>query len=527
MRADLEPGFGRDFAGVRVHDDAHAARSAAAIGAEAYAAGSHIVFGRGAWAPHTSGGRKLIAHELAHVTQQPAATGRAQAIGGRGDAEEATAEAAAARVVAGLPAPALRTASPGVIRRTTGPSTYRNDVNVGSVHSTGATTEGTVHRQEFDAKGVSIHDATARVRTTFSPKVCAVTIPFDVKYQAVPTAADLSKSTTVAGQAPPSARPSAKTRPLFDHFLGVVSRGLSDWFNVRIGPCPDQPCADRDIPIEVVAREATSNPQLTVAFVAGEGRSYVSGDGTRMVLIGGDAVSDHTLVHEAGHGALGHGDEYIETSLGVRSPDRERTSDMSMMSAPYYRNAVFHERHFAHVREFVSHVVNRGRKQPCTVTLKAVPHTQWDFGIDMQVGYLNLNGGSGGGLGLGLGLNVGASSRDSRTRFSFGPQATMLAQLSGVPRAAFLLGSRIGLQRRTALPGGGLSYGGHVEGGVSLGDAPRAPYLGIGGRIGYSGGAYSEIFSGFVEAAAGTGLNLHDPDVMRYVFLGIGGSVSF
>jgi peptidoglycan hydrolase-like protein with peptidoglycan-binding domain len=59
-----------DFSQVRVHADARAAQSAQAVGALAYTLGRDIVFGSGQYAPHTSEGRKLLAHELAHTIQQ-------------------------------------------------------------------------------------------------------------------------------------------------------------------------------------------------------------------------------------------------------------------------------------------------------------------------------------------------------------------------------------------------------------------------------------------------------------------------
>ncbi len=70
MRAELEPRFGHDFSGVRVHTDGRAAASARAVQATAYTVGRDIVFDRGAYAPHSTTGRRLLAHELAHVVQQ-------------------------------------------------------------------------------------------------------------------------------------------------------------------------------------------------------------------------------------------------------------------------------------------------------------------------------------------------------------------------------------------------------------------------------------------------------------------------
>lgn len=69
-RAFFEPRFGRDFGDVRIHTGGRAAASAQALGALGYAHGREIVFGPGQYAPDTAPGRSLIAHELAHVTQQ-------------------------------------------------------------------------------------------------------------------------------------------------------------------------------------------------------------------------------------------------------------------------------------------------------------------------------------------------------------------------------------------------------------------------------------------------------------------------
>ncbi len=66
----MEQRFGTDFSGVRVHDDARAAESSRAVDAHAYAVGSDLVFDAGRYAPGTSAGDRLIAHELAHVVQQ-------------------------------------------------------------------------------------------------------------------------------------------------------------------------------------------------------------------------------------------------------------------------------------------------------------------------------------------------------------------------------------------------------------------------------------------------------------------------
>lgn len=69
-RAFFEPRFGYDLGAVRVHADTRAARAAADLGARAFATGRDLFFGAGEYAPHAVEGRRLIAHELAHVVQQ-------------------------------------------------------------------------------------------------------------------------------------------------------------------------------------------------------------------------------------------------------------------------------------------------------------------------------------------------------------------------------------------------------------------------------------------------------------------------
>ncbi|HJU74031.1 MAG TPA: DUF4157 domain-containing protein, partial [Gemmatimonadaceae bacterium] len=59
-----------DLSHVRVHTDSRAAESARAVNAHAYTVGPNIVFGTGQFAPHTSRGLQLLAHELTHVAQQ-------------------------------------------------------------------------------------------------------------------------------------------------------------------------------------------------------------------------------------------------------------------------------------------------------------------------------------------------------------------------------------------------------------------------------------------------------------------------
>jgi hypothetical protein len=73
-RVSMESRFGRDFSGVRLHHDSTAATAARSVYAHAFTVGEHVVFGAGQFAPNQPHGRRLVAHELAHVVQQRGAT---------------------------------------------------------------------------------------------------------------------------------------------------------------------------------------------------------------------------------------------------------------------------------------------------------------------------------------------------------------------------------------------------------------------------------------------------------------------
>ncbi len=70
VRTDMEARLGHDFGDVRVHDDAAAHASAAAVNAHAYTVGPDVVFQRDQYDPASTSGRTMLAHELTHVVQQ-------------------------------------------------------------------------------------------------------------------------------------------------------------------------------------------------------------------------------------------------------------------------------------------------------------------------------------------------------------------------------------------------------------------------------------------------------------------------
>jgi hypothetical protein len=66
IQENMEAAFGEDFSDVRIH----VGQQAQAVGAIAYTQGTDIYFSQGTYSPYTLNGKKLLAHELAHVVQQ-------------------------------------------------------------------------------------------------------------------------------------------------------------------------------------------------------------------------------------------------------------------------------------------------------------------------------------------------------------------------------------------------------------------------------------------------------------------------
>lgn len=118
-RSRMEPRFGYDFSPVRVHCDDRAVKSAQAVNAKAYTAGSHVVFGEGQYTPASPRGQNLLAHELTHVTQQasgpvdatPVADGLSVSL--PGDRFETAAQQTGAGISGIRPASTRRTVKPG------------------------------------------------------------------------------------------------------------------------------------------------------------------------------------------------------------------------------------------------------------------------------------------------------------------------------------------------------------------------------------------------------------------------------
>jgi hypothetical protein len=116
VRDSMASRFGVDLSAVRVHTDPPAADAAARLRASAFTIGTDIAFAAGRYDPASEVGRRLIAHELAHVVQQSLTVADA---GGptvnRDRALERAADRAADAVLAGArPGPSPTLAAPAL-----------------------------------------------------------------------------------------------------------------------------------------------------------------------------------------------------------------------------------------------------------------------------------------------------------------------------------------------------------------------------------------------------------------------------
>jgi hypothetical protein len=66
----MEPAFGADLSGVRIHDNSSAHQLNKQLNAQAFTHGKDIYFDSGKYKPQNTDGQHLLAHELTHVVQQ-------------------------------------------------------------------------------------------------------------------------------------------------------------------------------------------------------------------------------------------------------------------------------------------------------------------------------------------------------------------------------------------------------------------------------------------------------------------------
>ena len=100
-RVDMEASLGQDFGDVRVHTGPVADSLNREVEARAFTTGSDVFFREGTYAPDSSAGKELLAHELTHVVQQRGTTDAGPSrITSPGDAVEKEAASVAENLVA-------------------------------------------------------------------------------------------------------------------------------------------------------------------------------------------------------------------------------------------------------------------------------------------------------------------------------------------------------------------------------------------------------------------------------------------
>lgn len=90
----MEQAMGADLSGVRIHTGREPSQLARSVQATAFTLGSDIFFGAGSYAPQTSAGQRLLAHELAHTItpEGGGGSGSGPVIGRAADPAEAHAD---------------------------------------------------------------------------------------------------------------------------------------------------------------------------------------------------------------------------------------------------------------------------------------------------------------------------------------------------------------------------------------------------------------------------------------------------
>lgn len=442
-RSFFERRLGQDLSGVRVHAE-HA--GAVAIGARAFTLDRSVAFAPGEWRPGTVEGRRLLAHELAHVLQQEQ----------------------------GAPQAIRRQATPSAGQRTScvGDACFEDTPGSTRTSATRGTIEGSVDRREYvrGAPTRVIHDDS--IQLSFNPGSCELVVPHVVRFQQPPsgtwgTCLPAARQTTAVPNIP-----AARMTSLQNEFIRLANERMNGWYEVHLEGTGCPACArSRNIPIRVRVGTDFSQmgvgqaPVSTVTPVNRGGRSYVSGN--QIVLCMGDTDIAATIPHEAVHFALRHGDEYRETDAAVAaaaprgqySPEREIEGDSSLAGSHHAhgRFALLHERHFQFAPAYLE-----GLYPGCRATLVALsrPAVFPSVRLTLGAGYASISGLSGGYESLAIELGI-PLDRVRRWQLTLGPSATFMAKLSpgSASRSAFLLGARTGIEYRTSPGQGGLRLG--------------------------------------------------------------------
>jgi hypothetical protein len=512
QRAYFEPRFGRDLSEVRLHTHGRAATAAAQIQARAYTWQNDIAFAAGEFSPETLEGRRLMAHELAHVVQQ-------------------------APHIARQPAP-FHTRT---VRDDAGGDAldYTETVQVAPTQ-TSAGIEGTVDRRvtapATDTLPQQLVDEGHVRRVRLTPD-CKVVVPLRIQFQQLQASPNVGTCQSPPNATPVPLLPNAQFLNIQNQYITALNDGLNNRFTAQVSGCQQQqPCTDKPLPIIIAAEAVTATPDITIDVVNRGGRADAG-------TICAGSFEPTLAIHEGGHQALGAPDEYREhdpaviaaaNAAGQHWERRERErSDLSAMKSrrDYGRFTMFHERHFRFAQVFLEAVF---RGQGCSVSLDRAASSPWEFRTDFGVGGTSAFGGVPyASLFLGAGIPLVPRRH---LMFLFGAQGQAFSDLGVTDRNAFMGGLRLGLEARTSPANFGVTANVFASGGglyqpassppsyTGLSPTPSrtSPYGEVGGGLGLQFGMANGglLFRGGLEAAAGREFS-NDPNALSWWRLGV------
>ncbi len=300
-RERMEPQFGHDFSNVRVHTDARAAESAHAVDALAYTVGDDMVFGANQYAPGTSSGQRLMAHELTHVMQQSgSSSGQLLRMGEPNSAAEVEADQLSSQIMDGANVHAPSSRGVSLQRQAASGATSQPATSSATQPSTQPTPNVPNRSMVTNMRinGFGNFDAELDRRTAMNPQrgsatdPCRLVLTVRIKFNFQDT------------QTPSRWTPAEQSR-----WTGAFTRVVTDRWSFRflLGPgqaCASEPCQSAAAILQI--EPVNSSPHHTVTV------DYDKPSGTRsdmhhlyrpdVARRGSDLRTDHaTATHEAGH----------------------------------------------------------------------------------------------------------------------------------------------------------------------------------------------------------------------------------
>lgn len=353
--------------------------------------------------------------------------------------------------------------------------------------------DGEVRRNELAEDKTVIHST--KVKIKYDESKCEVTLPYKIAFQH-PTGNPWTPCATKDTAHPPKPFADDKFKKISDSFLASVDKNLNDWYSIGLEGCEKHPCKSGGIKIktDVTPVKDGESPDIIVILANTNGRACaeVRDGATTPKITLFETESEGTMAHEAGHIVLGMDDEYPPDKPG-QHPERERMDDFSMMAAhsSFGRKAVFHERHFAFVPAFLNSY--KSILGGCTAKLTEVSRpTVFNFRTPASVlssgGYANFGGANSAYAELSFDLGI-PLTRARDWELFLGTHGTMILQLEGDSRTAFLVGARVGLEKYWNPSGGGFNLGGFAGGGAAFVSDKAA----FGGATQFLPGAFGEF----------------------------------